>query len=691
VVPLHYNFAVEGAVGFYVDDVFHSTVFGSLFDLLDVQRVEVLRGPQGTLFGKNSIGGAIRVISNEPTGDGSASFRVTTGSYNRFEVRGHSDISLIEDKAALRIAANMRQRDGYMDVYDFACVNPTLTGTGEAPLSYALRQRTTADDCKVGDLGSEEVFSGRATLKIDFSEDLSLTVGVESSKDGGDSGAYKVIEQPDYDADTLPGFLPAQNQNEFRIIPNFGVPYDERFLTDDMYSSYATFDADFTGFHLPDVSEVNSSGMRAVVDWTIAENLALKSITAYKEYDGEFNRDGDQSPLDMGNSRTTLEHEQLSQEFRLSGVSFNEGLEWTLGAFYFDSEGRDQSDIHIWNLWFWELPTVLRTDDPVENETKALFGQGVFSLTEKLDLSFGLRYSDESKSYSYERIHVAEFRNGQPFLERKTPDPINYDRVDWKVGLDYQATDEVMIYGLVSTGYRGGGFNPRPLFENQITKVKPEDLTSYEIGFKSDLLDDTLRFNLTAFYGEYTDLQQTASGPDPINEGATVIARTNIGEAEIQGIEAELVYRPIENFTLTGSYGYTDYEYKELGSAADVSGGPCLECKPVRVPKYTYNLNAEYDVPMADKGNLTFGSSYSYRDRVFYDQPNTLAYSQEGFGLLSARISWVSADETWEATVNVTNATEEEYFGAIGVGSSAGTAGTPGRPREWSFSIGRQF
>ncbi len=686
-----YNFAVEGAVGFYVDDVYHSTVFGSLFDLLDVERVEVLRGPQGTLFGKNSIGGAVRVISNEPKGDGSGSLRFTGGSYNRFEVRGHADMALVEDKVALRIAGNMRQRDGYMDVLDFGCANPTLTGTGVGPLANVLRAHTTAGDCKVGTEGGEEVYSARATLKAELSDDITLTIAAETSKDGGESGAYKVIEQPDYTSPdpSLPGFLPADNLNELRVIPAYGVPYDERFLTNSMYTSYATFKADFTGFDVPNVSEVKSWSARAVVDWTLSDTLSFKSITAYRTYDGNFSRDGDQSPLDMGNSRTVLEHEQISQEVRLSGLSMGEDLEWTVGAFYFDSEGKDQSDIHIWNLWFWE-PTVLRTDDPVTSDTKAIFGQGVLSLTDKLDLSAGLRYSDESKSYSYLRTFAGDYRGGEVFFPR-TVKTTNYSRTDWKLGLDYTMSDDVMVYGVVSTGYRGGGFNPRPLFTNQATKVDPEELVSYEVGVKSDLLDQALRLNLSAFYSDYTNLQQTASGPDPENPGATVIARTNIGKAAIKGLELEVTYRPITNLTLSGTFGLTDYEYKELGSAAEVSGGPCLDCKPVRVPDYTYNLNAEYVSSLGDFGSLIFGTSYSYRDRVFYDLPNTIEYSQEGVGVLNARVGWTSADESWDVMFNVTNVTEEEYYTAIGTGSSAGTAGSPSRPREWSLSIGRQF
>ncbi len=678
-----YNFAVEGAVGFYVDDVYHSTVFGSLFDLLDVERVEVLRGPQGTLFGKNSIGGAIRLVSNQPKGDNSASLRLTTGSFNRFEARGHMDLSLIEDRLALRVAANGRRRDGYMNVIDFACANPTLTGTGEGPLAYVMRPRTTAEDCKVGTEGGEDVWSGRATLKATLSDALTVTVAGDYSHDGGETSPYKVIAQSDLSTDGTFG-----NANDLVYMANYGVPYDERFITPDMYTSYSTFSADLTGLSLPNISVVDSWGLRGNIDWQLGDKISLKSITSYRTYDGQFSRDGDQSPLDVGGSRTWLEHEQFSQELRLSGLSFADRLEWTVGGFYFDSSGRDISEIHIPELLFWP-PIVLRTDDPVSSETKAAFAHGILSLTDRLNLSAGLRYSDEKKTYSYIRVFAGEFRQGDVFFPRSVRTTA-YDRVDWKIGADFKVTDDVMVYGLVSTGFRGGGFNPRPLFPGEDTIVKPEDLISYEGGFKADLFDRRFRLNVSAFYGEYSNLQQTGFGPDA-NTGAPIITRTNVGESTIQGLEVEAVIRPVNGLTFSGSLGLTDYDYKDLGSAAGIAGAPCLSCKPIRVPKTTYSLSAEYAVPAGSIGDISFGADYNYRSRVYYDLTNNIENSQAGYGLLNARIGWSSPDGLWDVAFNVTNITKEEYYASIGTGSSAGTAGTPGRPREWSLSIGRQF
>lgn len=678
-----YNFAVEGAVGFYVDDVYHSTVFGSLLDLLDVERVEVLRGPQGTLFGKNSIGGAIRLVSNEPRGDNSASLRLTTGSFNRFEARGHMDISLVEDRLALRVAANARRRDGYMKVIDFACANPGLTGTGVGPLAHLMRPKTTAADCQVGTEGGEEVWAARATLKAKISDAVTITIAGDYSHDGGETSPYKVIAQKNLSTNG-----PFGNANALVYIANYGVPYDSRFLTPDMYTSYANFSADLTGLALPNISEVDSWGLRANIDWELGQNLTLKSITAYRTYDGQFSRDGDQSPLDVGGSRTWLSHEQFSQELRLSGLSFNDRLEWTLGGFYFDSTGKDISEIHLPELLFWP-PAVLRTDDPVSSETKAGFAHTILSLTDSLNLSAGLRYSSEAKSYSYLRVFAGQFRNGVTFFPRSLRET-SYDRVDWKIGADFNVTQDVMVYGLVSTGYRGGGFNPRPLFPGEDTIVEPEDLTNYEIGFKSDLFDDALRLNVSAFYGTYSNLQQTGFGPDA-NTGAQIITRTNVGESTIQGIEVEAVLRPTRNFTISGGLGLTDYDYQDLGSAAGISGAPCLSCKPIRVPDTTYNVGAEYVVPAGGMGEFSLGADFNYRSRVFYDLPNNIGNSQAGFGLLNAHIGWTSLDGLWDARLNVTNITGKEYYASIGTGASAGTAGTPGRPREWSFAVGRRF
>lgn len=665
-----YNFSVEPTVGMYVDDVYHSTVFGSIFDLLDVSRVEVLRGPQGTLFGKNSVGGAIRMITNQPQGDNSGSLSMTAGSFNRFEGRGVIDLGLVEDRLMLRIAGGIRHRDGFMKVLDFACANPDLVGPMTGDLSYVLKAQTTDPSCVVGNMGGSTVGSGRATLKAVLSDNVTVTVTGDYTSDRGEQAPAKLL--------TINSALSSFNANI--AIPRYGIPFDSRFLTDSYYTNYAGFSAAAFGLAQPNQSDVVSWGVSGVLDWQLNDEVSFKSITAYRTYDGVFGRDGDSSPMDVGGGRNWLSHEQFSQELRLSGDMLSDMLEWTLGGYYFDSSSRAISET--------DIPTIPRLalgDDHASTTNYAGFLNLTGHVTDQLSLSGGIRYSDESKTYTFYRAYYPSM---VAYIDN-APGAVSYGRWDWKLGADYKINDDLMVYASASTGYRAGGFNPRPLTAAQITPVSPETLTEYEAGFKSSLFNDVLRLNVAAFTGTYKNLQLNASSFDL--DGVVAIVRTNVGSSRIKGFEVEGTLRPTDGLKLSGTLGLTDYEYLELGSAAGVRGGPCLSCVPALVPKWTYSLSAEYTVPVGDIGDLDFRVDLKYRDKVYTDLPNTESAALAPLTLVNARVGWTSKDGDWSADVGVTNLTNKKYYSAISPEASAGRLGTPGLPREWSVTVSRRF
>ncbi|NLR73438.1 TonB-dependent receptor [Novosphingobium sp. ERN07] len=665
-----YNFSVEPAVGMYIDDVYHATVFGSIFDLLDVNRVEVLRGPQGTLFGKNSVGGAIRVISNQPRGDNSGSLSMTVGSFGRYEGRGMLDIGLVPDRMMLRIAAGVRHRDGFMKVLDFACANPTLVGPMTGNLSYVLRARTTDSSCQVGTMGATTVVSGRATLKAVLSDRLTATITADMSSDKGEQAPAKLL--------SINTALAAFNTNI--AIPRYGIPFDGRFLTNSLYTSYAGFSAAAFGLDQPNQSDVVGWGVSGVLDFAVNDAMSLKSITAYRKYHGIFGRDGDSSPLDVGGSRNWLYHNQFSQELRLSGDSLDKLLEWTLGGYYFRNSGRTISETDTPTI-----PQLALGDDRASSRSWAGFLNVTANVTSQLSLTGGLRYSDESKTYSFYR---ATYPNRVAFINN-APGAVSYNRWDWKLGADYKITDNIMAYVSASTGFRAGGFNPRPSTAAQITPVYPETLVEYEAGFKSELFDRLLRLNVAAFTGNYKGLQMNASSFD-LN-GVIAIVRTNVGRSRIRGFEVEATLRPARGLEFSGSLGLTDYKYLALGGAEIVRGGPCLSCVPALVPRWTSTLSGEYSTYIGQLGKASLRLDYRHRSKVFTDLPNTPEAALAPLDLLNARVGWTSPDGDWTASVGVTNLADKEYYSAISPLASAGRLGTPGAPREWSFTLSRQF
>ncbi len=665
-----YLFTIEPAIGVYVDDVYHGTVFGGVLGLLDLERAEVLRGPQGTLFGKNSLGGAVRLVSKQANGSNTGYVEATAGSYNRMDVRGAFDASLVKDRVFLRVSGASLSREGYMSVLDFACVNPTQVGAGTAPLSNLLRKRTTDGDCEVGKQGNIHTKAARASLRALVTEDLEITITGDYSRDHTEQSAYKVL--------TISPTLAAYNNTIG--VPQFGIPYDSRFLTNSPYTTYAAYQPGRNGLALPNQSNLDQYGVTGKVDWKLADNISLTSITAWRKYTGFFGRDGDGSPMDLGSSVENLKHRQFSQEVRLSGLMFDDRLDWTVGGYYYTAT----ANYDAW-VYFGTLNLTQFTNDVSKSSNYSGFATVGFSLSDQLKLSGGLRYSNEKKDFIFDRVY---YETGvRPFAY--TLAKVAYDRVDYRVGLDYKLNEDVFLYGSVSSGFRSGGFNPRPLSAAQVTAVLPETVTAYELGAKLNLFDRLLQANFAVFQTDYVDRQVTAVVPD-LN-GVPNSLRTNAGSARIRGVEAEVTLRPARGLSFNGMLGYNDFEYTDLGTAAAVPNGPCATCQPVGAPAFNYAVGAQYDIDLGSAGDVSLRADWNWRSRIWYDLRNTVSQSQPGYGLLGARIAWQPDASGLTISASVSNLTDTFYYTGIGPAATAGIQTTPSRPREWAVTARYEF
>ena len=279
------------------------------------------------------------------------------------------------------------------------------------------------------------------------------------------------------------------------------------------------------------------------MEWRITDKLALTSITAYRTYDSVFNVDSDLSPIALTMLGSRLEHKQKSQELRLNGSTGPKG-DWTVGGFYFDQESFYEArvDLNYANLDFVHGP------DPTPATTWAVFAHSDFHLTDQLDVNLGARYSDEKKDYTHFRHNpdgtVPGFAPPAPNFQvgpvNGLPDHFADTRIDWRVGLKYNLSDSVTSYVQTSTGYKGGGVNPRPFFPQQRASFAPETLTAYEIGLKTTLLDHRMRLNSAVFYNDYKDIQLTLaqcerpSPPFPTPIGAPCAKPNNVGSAKCE-------------------------------------------------------------------------------------------------------------------------------------------------------------
>ena len=668
-----FKFTLEPGVGFYVDDVYFATVFGSIFTLGDINRVEILRGPQGTLFGKNTEGGAVRIFNEKPQGDDAGYAEVGYGSYNRESLRAAMNFTLIPDQLFARVSGGSLRSDGYQNVVDFACAHPGLAGNIKS---------TTYGDCNVGKLGGDDVYDFRAALRWMPSDKLEVNISGDLTDDKGPGPADTIVA-----INPNAAFLKGFNTNV--AIPTFGIPYDTRFLPPNPYTTYATFKDPVDGINIPSDNTLYSWGFTGTVDWDNPWGFHVKSITGLRGEHGEFSQSYGGAPIPLADLWTTLQHHQFSEELQASGVSFDNALEWTVGGYYFNGTNHQGGIGDLIEISLVQVP-----DDPSTDKNKSIFAHTEYHITDKFSSEVGLRYSDENKTYEYYRLLLAKYQNipAGNFLFPITEKSLSYSRVDPKVGFQYQWTPDLMTYVQWSTGYKAGGFNTRPVSAAQATTFKPETLTAYEVGLKSEWLDHRLRANTAIFYSKYKDLQLQATGVD--NNGNLAVLTENVGKANIKGAELEVQAEPIHGLTTDLSLGYLDYKNTDLGSAAGVSGGPTLASVPTLTPKWKGSLGLQYQFRMPDQyGLLMPRVDYTYQSLVYNDAPNTSIGAQDGYGVMNGRLIWTSAKATWTATFAVNNVTDKFYYidKFVNINTYGTVEGQPAMPRTYNFTLKRLF
>jgi len=634
-------------VGVYVDGAYNGRMQGVDLDLMDVEQVEVLRGPQGTLFGRNTIGGAVNIVTARPTDDFHGTAEITTGRFNRIDGKASINIPLVPGKMAMTLAGVSRNRDGYSKRLDFY--------TGE----------------KTAELGDRNSLSGRVVLNWTPTEDTSFLLSIDGTR-AREAGSARTVLAYDPTA-PLAGLL-----NLF-VIPAYG----DVFLTDSEYTSYA----DGSNF-----TDLDASGVTLTADWDFG-NWAAKSITSYRKTDMITGVDPDGSFYNVIDYIADIEHEQFSQELQISGLSFDNRLNWVLGLYYFNEDGSNHNPVDIYSdllAFSPPLPPIdpsSTADSWVKAESYAVFGQGSYSINDKLSVTGGLRWSYDQKDVTVLRYaHVT----GNGVIIPKTSKDENWDAFTGRVGLEYAWTEEIMAYLSIARGYKSGGINGRPVTALSFIAFDPEYTWTYEVGFKSDWLDNRLRLNGAFFFTDYTDMQFQVIQGDPATGVQTTVV-DNAAQSEIQGFELDLVAMPVAGLTLNASVGYIDAKYTELDPTSTLPIS--LDDEFVKTPKWSVTLSGEYTVPIQDWGELTARLDYSYKSKIHHDAANSLTALQESYGLLNGRLTFDSADGKWAVSLFGTNLTDKRYLMAADdfLNVLGFAEAQYARPREWGVSLKFNF
>jgi iron complex outermembrane receptor protein len=740
-----FDFAFEPGVGIYIDDVYHPFTLGSEVDLLDLERVEVLRGPQGTLFGRGAIGGVIRYVSKPATGDNSGYVQVTGGEFSRVDVRAGYDFSLIPDQLFARITGVSKKRDGYQDVIDFACAHPDQAGN--------LNPRSTnrGDNCKVGTQGGEDVIGARATLRWVPSDLFESTTTYEYMDDSSEARA-------DYISHIVPtgspeaGLLLNLYQANY-LTPVLGIQYDERFLTHDPFRTYATFDDPRSGLSFKPETSFEKWSISERADLHFSDQFNIAAIVSYSDLQSHFATDADGSPLNLQTVNGSEDINVFTGELRFSG-RLADRMDWTVGGFYYDGNAVNDQVVSIpflsmfldqflpnrigpcivcGTLTFEQAAALLDSDPATytfvnahnvhDSTSYAGFANVVFDLTDRWTLNAGVRQSKDKKDVNFDNTRV---QNPSVVVEN--------DHFDWKAGVDFKPTDNVMLYATAASGYRPGAYNSRPFQWTQVVAVDQEEADSYELGVKADLFDRTLRANLAAFYIDYSTRILPVAGTEcpvlndppgppiyatvpPDTPGAvqdslgnyclTTVSRTNYqnGPAEIEGVELELTWRPIAAFTLQGQFGWLDWKSDDIEHCDfNFDGVPdpnttCISDLPSQVPDLNWSIGGSYAWDLGTSGSLTPRVDvYGQSEICFGPAINALATKDDvcddGYELVNVSLMWASAENGWRATLGVTNVTDEEYvlnsFPLTSFGQPHSEK-QPGRPSEWFLTLEKDF
>ena len=639
-------------VGTYVDDFFIQRQNSNNYALFDIDRIEVLRGPQGSLFGRNTTGGAVRVILKEPAEEFGGYAEVGGGRFDKITARGSVDIPAAE-KFRMKISGYYINDDGFVD-------NVT---TGEDGLNY------------------EENFGVRGAILWQPSDNASWNASLT--------------------------YIESEHANMYNYVED-----DDRFTRTGLVSDGAPLAGFVTGnkqnFDLG--NETRSLHFTSDIEWETGIGT-VNLLTSYLTLEQDFLLDFFEGPFFTGGFTIANEgeHDQFSQEAKLTG-SIGDQLDYIAGVFYFHEDNKtDLTQIFNLGAIGLFLPSgfpLFQYDRTMDNgvESWAVYAQADWHFTEQLTLTAGFRYTDEEKDFGI--TDNGNPRAGSVFNSRDiealgVPLKQNESIVTPRFALEFEATDNFMIYGSATRGFKSGGWNARGTAAATLTPFSPEKIWNYEGGIRSEWFDKKLRVNLTGFYSDISDFQLPSAYVNPVDGSITFITQ-NFADLEVYGFEAELLANPVDNLTLFANIGIMESEYKNLDPSIIAQRQNCLsngaQCAqgivnphggiapPVRSPKHQLSIGGWYEIPITDSINLVPRINvvdYGEHNISTSGQDNALL---DGYTIINGGVSIEHTTQDWTLTASCQNCTDKDQY----VSYLAGFIYLQD-PATWSVTLNKRF
>ncbi|MEN3160248.1 TonB-dependent receptor [Alkalimonas sp. NCh-2] len=581
----------EPGVGIYIDDVYLARPQGAALDVYDVERVEVLRGPQGTLYGRNTIGGAVKYVTRELTGDNEFSIRGTVGSYNQRDLRVSGQTAL-SDSFFVSGALATFNRDGF----------GTFINTGD-------------------DNYNKDVLSGRISALWHLSDTFRVHLNADKTVD--DSNA----------------------KGGYRLTQSLLSP--ETPLTDSVYDSYTSMPVD---------NKVETSGQSITLSWDLSADWTVKSITAKRKGKTDTNIDFDSTPLPSLDIPAFYEDKQTSQElqFLFSG----DRLQFTSGIYYYTGEACGAFGTVI----VAGAGVTIENGGCVDTDSIAVYAQGSYQLDEQWSLTLGGRYTKDDKEADVYRFmylgNKSPRESGGTILQVQSDfsDKASFSHFSPRVGVEYQHSRDLMYYASYTNGFKSGGFDMRAnqsINPEAANPYQPETVDTFELGIKSEWLNQRLRLNAAAFYSKYDDMQVTVQRAVPNDVASQVL---NAASADIKGGEIEAILAASHQLDLSLILGYLNANFKQVDffdpvsqTVIDVSNAWSF----ANTPKTTATLAGRYTVP-TELGDFVLTASAAYRSATqIFELPSMLDYG--GYTLLNAGVNWYSNDGHWDVALQGKN------------------------------------
>ena len=654
----------DPAVGIYVDGVFFSRIQGALLGLFDVERIEVLRGPQGTLYGKNTTGGAISIVSRKPDlNDVRAAGSAMVGSYDQVVLNGYVSAPIMTDRVALSLAGQWDKRDGIV----------TDPRTGR---KYNDRDSLTA----------------RGILRVQATERFELIL----------SGDYNRQRN----ALTLGYATAPLLRTNFTLGAQTLVPAQP-------YGAY-NYQAS-TSFTGNEGQKLDHWGGSITANVDLSDALTLSSITAWRKLQPDLFIDIDATQAQLGDVFVGIDQRQFSQELQLKWDT--DTFRGVFGLFYLNENIRSNQIAFANDLFaFGALPLTFQRVINDEQNTKsyAAFGQATYDLTDRLSITGGLRYTKEDRRYdrfTTTSSTLGALNNLTFRFPGSLPAPLNLDNDisfdAWtpSVTLSFKPGANSQIYASASRGFKSGGFNGRAnglgdltLVVNGaptlVTNFAPEKVWTYETGAKASFADGRVYFAANVFYSDFKDFQARVGG------GAVgVFPVLNAGKMSIWGAEVEAVVKPTKAWTVRTSLGYLDAQYDEFNDGRRAPAFSCnptgtrITCEPAFAPPITFNVASDYRIDLGGAGSLTVGGDARFVDKHYLSVDNRPGLVEDGYWLANAFVRFDDASRRFYVQGGVKNLFEELYKTDGQEFSSVGNIQTVyyGDPRTWNLTVGFNF